>query len=56
MEIDSTILSKLKPISEFYWVLPILEGFNLAECLEPVADGKWYLVIFRSIRKVDANV
>ena len=46
----------LMPITEQYAVLPISDGFNWAERLREVAEGQWYLVVFRSVRRATADV
>jgi hypothetical protein len=45
----------LRPLTSDYAQLPILEGFNWAECLADVDAGQWYLVVFRSIRRESAD-
>jgi hypothetical protein len=48
-------LHQLRPLSPAYATLPILEGFNVAECLASVEEGQWYLVVFRSVRAAGAD-
>lgn len=43
-------LQDLHPIDAAHATLPILQGFNWAECLAGVEEGQWYLVVFRSVR------
>jgi hypothetical protein len=45
----------LTPTTTRYATLPVLEGFNWSECLAGVEGGRWYLVVFRSIRRADAD-
>jgi hypothetical protein len=48
-------LERLKPLTPDYAMLPILEGFNWAECLAKVDDVRLYLVVFRSVRRESAD-
>jgi hypothetical protein len=41
----------LAPVTARYATVPILEGFNWADCAARVAEGEWYLVVFRSVRR-----
>lgn len=43
-------LDALMPIDAAYATLPILQGFNWVDCLATVEEGKWFLVVFRSVR------
>jgi hypothetical protein len=43
------------PINLHYMLLPIEDGFNWAECLSHVQEGQWYLVVFRSKHRADAD-
>lgn len=45
----------LTPVTPHYALLPILEGFNWPDCLAGVDEGQWYLVVFRSVRRADAD-
>jgi hypothetical protein len=48
-------LDGLRPTREDYAVAPILESFNWTECLGSVDHADWYMVVFRSVRSVDAD-
>jgi hypothetical protein len=48
-------LERLKPLTLDYAMLPILEGFNWAECLAKVDEVRLYLVVFRSVRREAAD-
>ena len=45
----------MRPITRKYAALPILEGFNWSECLAEVDAARFYLVIFRSVRRETAD-
>jgi hypothetical protein len=47
--------STLKPITPDYPTLPIADGFNWSHALADLDRGAWYLVVFRSLRKVAAD-
>src|SRR5262249_49174097 len=46
---------RLRPIRSDYAVAPILEGFNWREILSESDSGRWYLVVFRSLRTEDSD-
>lgn len=46
---------RLTPITPLYPALPVLQGFNWSDCLSGVDEGQWYLVVFRSVRRIDAD-
>jgi hypothetical protein len=46
---------RLTPSTPLYAALPVLQGFNWSDCLVGVDDGQWFLVVFRSIRRADAD-
>jgi hypothetical protein len=46
---------RLAPTSAAFATLPIATAFNWDESLAPVEEGAWYLVVFRSIRRADAD-
>jgi hypothetical protein len=46
---------RLGPVSDGYATLPVAEAFNWDDCLEDVPPGEWYMVAFRSTRRVDAD-
>ena len=48
-------LSLLAPVAADYASRPIAEAFNWHEAATDLADGEWYLVAFRSIRKANAD-
>ncbi|MDQ2744641.1 MAG: hypothetical protein M3Z66_20430 [Chloroflexota bacterium] len=41
----------LAPITAQYASVPIMEGFNWADCATQLKAGQWYLVVFRSVRR-----
>jgi hypothetical protein len=45
----------LKPVRPDYMNLPIEEGFDWSSCLGGVPFGSLYLVVFRSVRRADAD-
>ncbi len=47
---------RLSPIRPDYADLPIREGFNWSSCLRPVPFDLLYLVVFRSVRRPDADI
>jgi hypothetical protein len=49
------IFALIAPTTPGYATLPVLEGFNWSACLAGVASGTWFLVTFRSVRRVDAD-
>ena len=50
-----TVFAALAPTTPWYGTTPILEGFTWRDCLASVREGRWYLVVFRSIRREDAD-
>ena len=46
----------LAPLTPDYALCPIAAGFNWADCLAGLDEGRWYLVVFRSLRRVTADV
>jgi hypothetical protein len=46
---------RLRPITPDYAELPILEGFNWAECFAHIDEARLYLVVFRSVRRETAD-
>jgi hypothetical protein len=56
LEVQAEILSGLVPITADYAAVPIGEGFNWTEQFSHINSGQWYLVVFRSIRRADADV
>ena len=45
----------LVPTQPDYVVAPIGDAFNWSECLAAVDDGEWYVVSFRSVRRLDSD-
>lgn len=45
----------LVPLRSDYAVLPIEQSFGWAECLASVERGEWYVVAFRSVRRLDSD-
>jgi len=48
-------LHALAPVSERYATLPVADAFDWRDVGRELADGEWYLVVFRSIRKHGAD-
>lgn len=46
---------RLTRVSDRYARLPVAEAFTWDDCLDDVPPGEWYMVAFRSIRRVDAD-
>jgi hypothetical protein len=46
---------RLRPLTPAYQTVPIAEAFNWEEALADIDSGEWYLVVFRSVRRADAN-
>jgi hypothetical protein len=49
-------LASLAPISDSYATLPISEAFDWRGVGAQLGVGEWYLVVFRSIRRRDADM
>lgn len=45
----------LKPVSEAYATLPVAEAFDWTRVARQLGEGEWYLVVFRSIRRIAAD-
>lgn len=45
----------LAPVSEAYATLPVAAAFDWSDVATQLGDGEWYLVVFRSIRRADAD-
>jgi hypothetical protein len=45
----------LVPLGPDYAVEPVEQAFNWSECLATVERGEWFVVAFRSVRKLDAD-
>jgi hypothetical protein len=48
-------LAALKPVSEAYATLPVAEAFDWSDVARQLGEGEWYLVVFRSIRRIAAD-
>jgi hypothetical protein len=48
-------LARLAPDSDEFARLPIAQALTRGECAAEVAPGEWYLVVFRSILRADAD-
>jgi hypothetical protein len=48
-------LARLAPVSDRYAVLPVADAFDWTDVARQLGDGEWYLVVFRSIRRADAD-
>jgi hypothetical protein len=45
----------LAPVSEAYATLPVAAAFDWTDVATQLGAGEWYLVVFRSIRRADAD-
>ncbi len=48
-------LASLAPVSDGYAMLPISDAFDWGDVARQLGDGEWYLVVFRSIRRLDTD-
>jgi len=48
-------LQRLAPVSDRYATMPVADAFTWDACLSDIAPGEWYMVAFRSTRRVDAD-
>jgi hypothetical protein len=48
--------SGLRPVREDYALVPIQHGFNWEACAQGIEISPLYLVVFRSVRRQDADV
>jgi hypothetical protein len=48
-------LDKLAPASGDYAALPIADAFDWTAAGEALGAGEWYMVVFRSVRRPDAD-
>jgi hypothetical protein len=48
-------LAALAPVSDAYATLPISEAFDWRGVAGQLGTGEWYMVAFRSIRRIDAD-
>lgn len=51
----SHAFQSLAPITPEYATRPIVDSFNWQECGARCAPGRWYLVVFRSVRRATAD-
>ena len=49
------LLHRLEPVSEQYATLPVADAFTWSDAGGDLADGEWYLVAFRSVRRPGAD-
>lgn len=49
-------LAELIPVSDAYATLPVADAFDWSGAAQQLGTGEWYMVAFRSIRRVDADV
>ncbi len=48
-------LAALAPVSDAYATLPMSEAFDWSGVSGQLGTGEWYMVAFRSIRRIDAD-
>ncbi|MEA2631340.1 MAG: hypothetical protein QOE66_1559 [Chloroflexota bacterium] len=46
---------RLVPVSDRYATMPVADAFTWEACAAEVDPGEWYMVAFRSLRRVDAD-
>ncbi len=46
---------RLVPVKAGYQTAPILEAFNWSYTLADIEQGRWYLIVFRSMRRHDVD-
>lgn len=46
---------RLVPVSDRYALLPVAEAFTWATCAEDIPPGEWYMVAFRSTRRLESD-
>ena len=46
---------RLRPAADDYATRPIAAAFNWSDVADRGAAGEWYLVVFRSVRRADAD-
>ena len=49
------VLDGLEPVSEGYASAPVAEAFTWRDTAQALGEGEWYMVAFRSIRRVGAD-
>ena len=45
----------LEPVSDAYALMPVAHAFDWTDVGRQLGDGEWYMVVFRSIRRVGAD-
>lgn len=48
-------LHGLTPVSDGYATLPVADAFDWSAAGEALGTGEWYMVVFRSVRRADAD-
>jgi hypothetical protein len=48
-------LAALEPASEAYATLPVAEAFDWSDVARQLGESEWYMVVFRSIRRIAAD-
>lgn len=48
-------LVALEPVSDIYARLPVAEAFDWSGVAPQLGSGEWYMVVFRSIRRIEAD-
>jgi hypothetical protein len=48
-------LARLAPTTDDYARLPVAQALTWGDCAAEIAAGEWYLVVFRSIMRADAD-
>jgi hypothetical protein len=48
-------LAALTPVSDAYASMPIEAAFDWTAAASQLGEGEWYMVAFRSIRRIDAD-
>lgn len=51
-----TAFEELAPIRDDYPLVPIEQGFNWSGCADGISIPSLYLVVFRSVRRADADL
>ena len=46
---------QVAPVSDRYASLSVADAFTWEACADEVGPGEWYMVAFRSLRRVDAD-
>ncbi len=48
-------LAALEPVSDGYATLPVADAFDWTGVARQLGEGEWYLVAFRSVRRMDVD-